>query len=186
MTRLFDLPPALLGSASVSILSLVLMTLLNWVKWKDLENGIHWGVLVLLGGGLTLGRGLTESGGADWLATQLVGGVGQFPMILLLLALVAIAVFATELISNTAVTASFAPILMGVAIQLGLQAESLVLPVTIGTSMAFMLPVAAPPNAMVHATLKVTQRDMMRVGLRLNLVVISVIVLVFYARGLIF
>ncbi len=180
LTRVFDLPTALLGSASVSILSLAMMVLLNCVKWDELEHGIHWGVLVLLGGGLTLGRGLTESGGADWLAAQFVGVVGQFPMILLLLSLVIIAVFATELISNTAVTASLAPILMGVALQLGLEAESLVLPVTIGTSMAFMLPVATPPNAMVHATAKVTQHDMMGVGLRLNLAVISVIVLIFY------
>ncbi len=182
LTRTFELPSALLGSASVAILSLVLMVLLKCVKWEELEHGIHWGVLVLLGGGLTLGRGLTESGGADWLAGQFVGAVGHFPMLLLLLALVVIAVFATELISNTAVTASLAPILMGVALQLGLAAESLVLPVTIGTSMAFMLPVATPPNAMVHATAKVTQHDMMRVGLRLNLIVISVIVLVFYVR----
>lgn len=186
LTRLFELPTALLGSASVAILSLVFMVLLKCVKWEELEHGIHWGVLVLLGGGLTLGRGLTESGAADWLASQFVGAVGHLPILLLLLALVIIAVFATELISNTAVTASLAPILMGVALQLGMAAESLVLPVTIGTSMAFMLPVATPPNAMVHATKKVSQHDMMRVGLRLNLVVISVIVLVFYTRQVVF
>ena len=184
IARSLGWPPALFGSASVAILSLALMVLLDCVTWGKLERGIQWGVLVLLGGGLTLGRGLTESGAADWLASQLVGAVGGFPMLLLLLALVLIAVFATELISNTAVTASLAPILMGVALQLGLAAESLVLPVTIGTSMAFMLPVATPPNAMVHATERVTQHDMMRVGLRLNLVVVSVIVMVFYVRGI--
>ena len=96
------------------------------------------------------------------------------------LMLVAIAVFATELISNTAVTAKLAPILMGVALHLGLEAESLVLPVAIATSMAFMLPVATPPNALVHASGYVTQRDMMRVGLRLNLAAIAVITVLFH------
>jgi sodium-dependent dicarboxylate transporter 2/3/5 len=91
-------------------------------------------------------------------------------------------IFVTELISNTAVTAKMAPILMGVALQLGLDAESLVVPVAIATSMAFMLPVATPPNAMVHASGTVSQRDMMRAGLGLNLAAIAVISLLFYVR----
>ena len=93
-------------------------------------------------------------------------------------------IFVTELISNTAVTAKMAPILMGVALQLGLDAESLVVPVAIATSMAFMLPVATPPNAMVHASGTVSQRDMMRAGLGLNLAAIVVISLLFYVRNL--
>ena len=73
---------------------------------------------------------------------------------------------------------------MGVALQLGLDAESLVVPVAIATSMAFMLPVATPPNAMVHASGSVSQRDMMRVGLGLNLAAIVVISLLFYVRSI--
>jgi sodium-dependent dicarboxylate transporter 2/3/5 len=139
-------------------------------------------VLLLLGGGLSLGRGLTESGAADWLAELLVTNVGALPLLGLLVILVTIAVFATELISNTAVTAKMAPILMGVALQLGLDSESLVVPVAIATSMAFMLPVATPPNAMVHASGYVSQRDMMRAGLGLNLAAIVVISLLFFVR----
>ncbi len=59
-------------------------------------------------------------------------------MFFLLLVLVSIGVFATELISNTAVTAKLAPFLMGVALQLGLETDSLVVPVAIATSMAFI------------------------------------------------
>ncbi|MCB1755353.1 MAG: SLC13/DASS family transporter [Gammaproteobacteria bacterium] len=175
-------PQATLGAASVSMLAMLMLVLARCVDWQALERGIHWGVLLLLGGGLTLGRGLTESGAAQWLAEQLGGPAGALPFAVLLLLLVMLAVFATELISNTAVTASLAPVLMGLALQIGVDAGSLVLPVAIGTSMAFMLPVATPPNAMVHATAQVTQQDMMRVGLRLNLSVIGVITLVFLLR----
>jgi sodium-dependent dicarboxylate transporter 2/3/5 len=76
-----------------------------------------------------------------------------------------------------------APILMGVALQLGLDSESLVVPVAIATSMAFMLPVATPPNAMVHASGFVSQRDMMYAGCSLNLAAIGVISLLFYLRS---
>ncbi len=175
-----QLPPALFSSAAVASIAVALLMLTGCVTWKALEKGVHWGVLLLLGGGLTLGRGLTESGAADWLASLLSSGVGDLPMFTLLLVLVAIGVFATELISNTAVTAKLAPILMGVAMQLGLETDSLVVPVAIATSMAFMLPVATPPNALVHASGVVTQRDMIRAGFRLNLAAISVITLLFY------
>ncbi len=174
------IPSALFSSAAVACIALALLVLSRCVKWKELEQGIHWGVLILLAGGLTLGRGLTESGAADWLAGLLASSTGDLSFFTLLLILVTIGVFATELISNTAVTAKLAPILMGVALQFGLEAESLVVPVAIGTSMAFMLPVATPPNALVHDSGYITQRDMMRAGLRLNVVAIVVITLLFH------
>lgn len=177
---LLSLPSALFSSASVAIMAIALLILSSSVQWKNIEKGVHWGVLLLLGGGLTLGRGLTESGAAGWLASLLVSGVGDLPMLVLLLVLVSIGVFATELISNTAVTAKLAPILVGVALQLGLETSSLVVPVAIATSMAFMLPVATPPNALVHASGHITQQDMMKVGLRLNLAAVLVITSIFY------
>ena len=174
------LPVALFSSASVAIIAVVLLMMSGCVKWKTLEQGIHWGVLILLGGGLSLGRALTESGAANWLSGLLSASAGNLTIFTLLLVVVVIGVFTTELISNTAVTAQLAPILIGVALQLGLESDSLVVPVAIATSMAFMLPVATPPNALVHDTGHVAQRDMMRAGIRLNLVAILVITLLFY------
>ena len=180
LARLTGLPGALLSSAAVAIFAVALLVATRCVTWKALEKGVHWGVLLLLGGGLSLGRGLTDSGAADWLALMLTSHVEDWAFLVMKLMLVAVAVFATELISNTAVTAKLAPVLMGVALHLGLQAESLVVPVAIATSMAFMLPMATPPNALVHASGYVVQRDMMRVGLRLNLAAIAVITLLFH------
>jgi sodium-dependent dicarboxylate transporter 2/3/5 len=184
LAKTVALPVALFSATAVACLAVAVLILTKCVTWKELERRVHWGVLLLLGGGLSLGRGLTESGAADWLAELLVIHVGDLSPLGLLVILVTIAVFATELISNTAVTAKMAPILMGVALQLGLDSESLVVPVAIATSMAFMLPVATPPNAMVHATGTVSQRDMMRAGLGLNLAAIAVISLWFYVRSL--
>jgi len=174
------LPAALFKAEAVAVIALVALMLTTCVNWKALEKGIHWGVLLLMGGGLTLGRGLTESGASNWLAGLLTDSIGELPLFFLLLIIVFIGVLTTELISNTAVTAKLAPILMGVALQLGLEADSLVVPVAIATSMAFMLPVATPPNALVHATGYISQRHMMRAGLRLNVVAILVITVLFH------
>ena len=180
LAPLVQLPPVLFSATTVAGMAIALLVITDCLDWKRLEQGVYWGVLVLMGGGLCLGQGLTDSGAADWLGGLLSAGAADLPGFVLLLILVGIAVFATELISNTAVTAKLAPILMGVALQLGIERESLVVPVAIATSMAFMLPVATPPNAMVHASGQISQRDMMRAGLRLNLLAILVISLLFH------
>ncbi len=182
--RMIGLPVAIFNATAVACLAVAVLIIGKCMNWKELEASVQWGVLLLLGGGLSLGRGLIESGAADWLAGLLVANVGGLSSLGLLIILVTIAVFVTELISNTAVTAKMAPILLGVALQLGLDSESLIVPVAIASSMAFMLPVATPPNAMVHASGYISQQDMMRAGLRLNLVAIIVIPLLFYIRGL--
>lgn len=55
------------------------------------------------------------------------------------------------------------------SIELGMESAELVIPLALAASCAFMLPVATPPNAIVFGTGRVRQRDMMRVGLALNL-----------------
>ena len=179
LARMVGLPAALFSPAAVACMAIAVLAVTRCIDWNTLERSVQWGVLLLLGGGLTLGRGLTESGAADWLGDLLVSGFGHLPLLGLLFLFVAISVFTTELISNTAITAKLAPIMVGVALQLGLAAESLVVPVAIASSMAFMLPVATPPNAMVHATGRVSQKQMMRVGMLMNIAAIVVISLLF-------
>jgi sodium-dependent dicarboxylate transporter 2/3/5 len=89
---------------------------------------------------------------------------------------VSFVVFLTELVSNTASAALMVPIFLGVAQALGLPAPLLAAAIAVAASCAFMLPVATPPNAIVFATNEVPQATMMRCGLVLNLVCITVIV----------
>lgn len=177
---IFHLPVELFSSASVAIIALALLVVLQCITWKELQQEIHWGVLILLGGGLALGKGLTQSGAADWLASLMTTNLTSVSLFVILILVVSIAIFATELISNTAVAAKLAPILIGVELQLGLDSASLVIPATIGTSMAFMLPVATPPNALVFDTEHIEQNDMLKTGIRLNIAGIVVITCLFY------
>ena len=94
-------------------------------------------------------------------------------MVLVLLVTVAI-VYLTEITSNTASTATFLPILAAVAVGLGLDPLILCVPVALGASMAFMMPVATPPNAIVFSYELMELRDMVRAGFLLNIVAIIV------------
>ena len=83
----------------------------------------------------------------------------------------------TEFTSNTASAALLVPVFASIATQLNLPKEALVLVIGIGASCAFMLPVATPPNAIVFGTGLIRQREMIAVGMVLNVLCIILLTL---------
>lgn len=153
---------------------------LDWSATKELP----WGVLLLFGGGLAIAREFSQTGLADWIGS----GVADLNInMLVLIALVTTAiVYLTEITSNTASTATFLPIMAAIGIGLGLDPMALTIPIAIGASLAFMMPVATPPNAIVFAYEKMTLKDMVVAGFCLNIIGIAVCfgVVVLIARPL--
>lgn len=139
--------------------------------WEDARH-VPWGVLLLFGGGLALAGGFKETGLAEWIGSA-VGGfdIGVWALVFVVSAAI---VYLTEITSNTASTATFLPILGAVAVGLGLDPRLLVIPVALGASMAFMMPVATPPNAIVFSYEKMQLRDMVVAGFWLNIVAVAV------------
>ena len=95
--------------------------------------------------------------------------------LIVILAVAAFIIFLTEFTSNTASAALLVPIFASIATQMGLPKEVLVFVIGIGASCAFMLPVATPPNAIVFGTGLIKQREMMRVGILLNILCIFLV-----------
>lgn len=137
---------------------------------------VPWRVLVLFGGGLCLADAMKSTGLSESLG-ELIRAAGTFPSIGLLILLVTVLVFASELASNTALAAMAVPIVGPIAIGLGLPPEALVIPAVFAASWAFAMPVGTPPNALVFASGQVRAQDMMRAGLVLDFIAIGVIVL---------
>ena len=113
---------------------------------------------------------LGVTGASRYLAEQIRVLADGWPPVLLIALLILFMIFLTEHSSNTASTALMVPIFAAVAVDLGLPPRALVVPIAIAASCAFMLPIATPPNAIVFASGRVTQREMIRAGLRLNLI----------------
>lgn len=151
------------------------------INWDDTVK-LPWGILILFGGGLALASSLSQTG-----VIQLIGdSVAENRALSLFLVtslLICIMLFMTELMSNVALTAIFAPMVAGVA--LGLDANILVMliPVTMAASCAFMLPMATPPNAIVFSSGYIKVHEMVRAGVLLN--IIAVLVLVVFSDTLI-
>jgi solute carrier family 13 (sodium-dependent dicarboxylate transporter), member 2/3/5 len=138
------------------------------MSW-DTTRTLPWDVLVLFGGALALAGAVTRSGLDVALGAQLRGLAG-LPTLVLLLAVAAVVLLVTELMSNTAALAAIAPVLGGVAVSFGVDPLLLLVPAALASSCAFALPVATPPNAIVFGSGHVTVPQMLRAGVVLNLV----------------
>ncbi|MEO2069003.1 MAG: DASS family sodium-coupled anion symporter [Desulfurobacteriaceae bacterium] len=154
--------------AVIAIFAVVLLFSFKLLTWEDVNKNTDWGTLLLFGGGLSLSQVLKATGTSKFIASLLVNSVTNLPPFFLVFSIVLFMIFLTELMSNTATAAIFIPILITAAKSLGLPPPFLALPAGIAASCAFMFPVATPPNAIVYGTGNVGQRDMLRVGLVLN------------------
>lgn len=169
----------------IALISAVLLFLIPSSKkgeklmtWKDAVE-LPWGVLLLFGGGIALAIGFETSGLAEWIGSQLTSLQG-LSVFLLLLIIVTVVNFLTEITSNLATTAILLPILAALAMVLDIHPFLLLVAATVAASCAFMLPVATPPNALVFGTRYVKMGDLIKTGVWLNLISIVILTLIVY------
>jgi len=146
------------------------------MDWEGVSR-LPWNVIILFGGGLSLAAALSSSGLAAYLGGQM-GFLASLPQPLLILVLVGVVVFLTELTSNVATTSAFLPVMGALAAGAGVPPEQLIVPVAIAASCAFMLPVATAPNAIVYASGATTQGQMIRAGFRINIAAVLLITMI--------
>ncbi|NXE61696.1 S13A2 protein, partial [Calcarius ornatus] len=146
------------------------------LDWKVVQEKMPWNIVFLLGGGFALAKGSEESGLSAWLGTKLTPLQSiPHPAIAFLLCLL-IATF-TECTSNVATTTLFLPILASMAEAICLNPLYVMLPCTLSASLAFMLPVATPPNAIVFSYGQLRVIDMAKAGFVLNILGVLTITL---------
>jgi len=145
------------------------------MRWEDTIR-LPWGILILFGGGMCLARGMETTGLIQLIGSAIAGSAGISGFVVVLL-LVLTMLFMTELMSNVALVTIFVPVVIGIGQGLGFDPILLVIPVTLASSCAFMMPISTPPNAIVFASGKIRMKDMMRAGILLNLISVAVLVL---------
>lgn len=171
------------GDEHVAVFGAILMFILPSSKnepileWSDTTK-LPWGILLLFGGGLALAKMLEING----VVTEVANMFARFENInlgILLLIIVAITVFGTEIMSNTAMVSVFIPVIATFAISADIPITTLCIPVALAASCAFMLPIGTPPNAIVFSGSDLKIRQMAQTGFVLN--VMSVLIVSVYA-----
>ncbi len=176
----------LLSDAGIAITASLLMFLIPvhlkhatmLLDWKTART-IPWGVLLLFGGGLALAAAVERHQVDEVLAALLHGLTGVHPLVVVLV-VVAGAMFLSEIGSNTAVATVLLPVVATAAPVLGVHPYMLIFGVTLAVSLAFMMPSGTPPNALVFSSGYLRVPQMVRAGFLLNLACVLVITMVVY------
>lgn len=173
--KLSDTAISLLGAISLFTIPMNFKKGTFILNWNDTEK-LAWGILLLFGGGLALAKGMDASGLVD-VITQAIQS-GNFNTTITVSLLIILILFMTELMSNVALISVLAPVVAGIAIGLNIPMLNVLIPVTMASSCAFMLPMATPPNAIVFASGYVKVSEMVKAGILLN--IFAVILLILY------
>lgn len=139
------------------------------LEWKEDFAKIPFAIIFLFGAGFSIAMAFQKTELATEVANILLS-FNYLPPIALMFIVGAVVVFATELTSNTALTAIMIPIIYPFAIESGLDPTLFMLIVAISASYAFMLPIATAPNAIAMSTGHVKTTQMIKRGFFLNIV----------------
>ncbi|MBM3855431.1 MAG: anion transporter, partial [Verrucomicrobia bacterium] len=137
---------------------------------------IDWGTILLFGGGLALGEAMFSTGLARWIGEGLAHALAARTALGLTVLFAVIGVLLTETTSNTATANMAVPVAIAVAQAAGVDPVPPAVAACFGASLAFMLPVSTPPNAIVFGTGCVPLLRMVRHGIVLDLIGIVAII----------
>lgn len=163
------------GVASLVAALLLFLLPTDWKRrrftlgWSDAMR-IDWGTILLFGGGLSLGALMFSTGLADALGRSIIDLSGVRTMWGLTAVSVALAIALTEMTSNTATASMLVPVVIALARSLGVNPAPPTIGVCLGASLAFMLPVSTPSNAIVYGSGRVPITWMIRTGIVLDCV----------------
>lgn len=138
------------------------------LTWSDTRE-IPWGVLLLVGGGISLAHGFDVSGLNHYVRTELIRSHIEHPVLFIFLCTL-VSVFLTQFTPNMAVATLMIPIMGVSAGIMKIPVEMAIMPVVLGASLSFTMPVGTPPNAIVYGQGVLRQSDMMRAGIVIALI----------------
>ncbi|XP_059833909.1 solute carrier family 13 member 1 isoform X2 [Hypanus sabinus] len=146
------------------------------ITWKEFQSCMPWEISLLVGGGFALAKGSELSGLSLWVGSKLEP-LGTLPAWLIVLVTCLIVTSVTEVASNPATITIFLPILVALSEAIHMNPLYLLIPTTLCTSFAFLLPVSNPPNAIVFGYGHLSIMDMVKTGLVVKLISIVVVMI---------
>jgi len=167
-----------LGLAVIAILGAVLLFLTGCISWKDMEQRVPWGIILLYGGAITLGVGMQETGAGSWLAHQIFYIVGNNPLLAVIM-LIIFTILLTNIMSNIGAVAILLPIGLAISTEIpGISPLLASMIIALCGGLAFMLVIATPGNAITYSSGYFSTRDLLKAGSIANIICMAIVFLV--------
>ena len=174
----FTIMIAIVGLAALGVLPIaasavcgaLVMILTGCLSWRDAAQALSVPVVMIVVASLAMGTALVGTGGAKFLALSIVSLAGGASPVVLLSGLMLVMAVLTNIVSNNAAAVIGTPIAIGIAQELGLSAEPVVLAVLFGANMSYATPMAYKTNLLVMNAGGYRFGDFVRVGVPLTLI----------------
>ncbi len=156
------------GLSTIALISVIALFVFRLVRWKDIEEYVNWGIVLMYGGAITLGTALDRSGAAEWLANNTIALWATTPWLVIAL-LSLLTLLLTEGISNAAVIAILLPIGIGFAGEFSMSPVLITFVIAVPAGLAFALPMSTPANAIAVSSNYISVKDMAKAGVLMSL-----------------
>ena len=164
---------AALGILPISVSAVVglgLMIATGCLGWRDAGSALSIPVVMIIVTALALGKALTGTGMADYVAFSFVGAATGLPTPMILSAFLLLMTLMTNIVSNNAAAVIGTPIAISIAAQLGVPAEPFILAVLFGANMSFATPYGYQTNLLILSAGGYKFSDFLRVGIPLTVI----------------
>lgn len=152
------------------------------LSWEMVQAKLPWSVILLIGSGFAIAEGMRVSGLSE-LMGQKLATLGHMPPIPLMICLSIVSSFMSELVSNSATCTVLLPVFDELAKDLHVNPLLFLIPATIASNYAFLLPVGTPANAMVYEQGRLTLMQMVIPGFLVKTITMAVTVILTCVLG---
>ena len=165
-----------ISSSIIALLPVAVLSLTGILDREEIRS-LPWEVLWLVAGGISLGISMESTGLAAWIINSIDWSV--FSAISLVIAFSAVAIIMSNFLSNTVTATLLVPLAISLG-TIGSNADSIntvLINIVIGVSasMAMMLPISTPPNAIAMSTGNINTADMMKAGFIIGLIGLMIV-----------
>ncbi len=159
-----NLYPEIFRTEVIGLTAAILLFTFGVLEWEDVRR-IPWEVFLIVGGGLTLGQILIDTGTASFTAHKLFTVVSVFPNWMIILSVVVLSIVLANFVTNSSTTIILVPVLMNLSSLLDMDPILLAMTAAMATAVAPLTPIAMPSFSLIYGTGQVNRKEMVQTGL---------------------
>jgi sodium-dependent dicarboxylate transporter 2/3/5 len=166
------------GLANIAIIATVALFVLKLINWRDIQDNVNWGVILMYGGAMALGSALDKSGASRYIAENILFSNTVSPLVIVTLISV-ITLTLTAVMSNAATVAALLPIAIAVGKSVNIDPKSITLMVAFISGLDYALPIGTPASAIAYSSGYLKIREMLIPGVVMSLMAILIFLFLF-------
>jgi len=162
---------------TISLVPIFLLYGFGLLKGEDFKK-IEWPALILIGGGISLGYSMHTSGLDVTMANAIQALITGQPTLVIALVIITFGVALTAFASNTAAASVIVPMMIPLALVMGINPRMLALLAGVGVSLDFIMPSGTPPTTIAYSTHYVSLKELIKAGVLVSIAAIAICTLI--------